>query len=641
LNVTNIFDTGKGTEQRRISIYGRGASDMSKVWKINRQIGKRTMKVFPLCISVAVLMTASLFLGCVSNQSPDTYQVDAVNSVSAQEPVFDAGQLAQLASTASTENVINHGANSADDFIQGWYCGYHFGSIINWNLPGVTDPTVQYNFQSMFWLDACVQAWKKTGDVKYVKKAIPNLMNWLNRFTVMKNTDPAYTWGDDSTGRRGYIICNTYTLWQKYFTTAQKNIIKKSMDYHAKLLADNKLYTWQNNHGLFRDRALVMYTITFTNKLNSSYRSLAKSRIMDYMENKVFADGTTAEHSSGYHVTIASLCYTMSDLFVKIDPAFCKYLTKAGDKLADFEIQVTRPDGSIAPLGDTVNGTKFIPMDRWNNNKQYLYVLSKGAKGVKPTVTDKIYPDGNYAVFRDSWNFNSKSNWILFDAATHSAVHKQHDDLSFMIWHHGDLFSDGGFGGYDYVGSAMARYATSPWAHSVLISDWLEKSTHYYYTNIRPVMNSNSLKTKITASNINGSTVWVEGKQCYIPTITQTRRLTWDKTKNVVTLDDVVTSQFTITKSKADYHMFLFHLASDIKPVVSKNTVTLMRGNKKEATMTFKASQTFVIRTYLGAGDSLIQGFNAYTGKASYVLGVYFKDVRTTLKLKTTINLLP
>jgi hypothetical protein len=555
-------------------------------------------------------------------------------SVSAFSP--DSLQPAyQSSAKQPMKKVENNGVNSADDFLKGHYMGYEFGDSIDWDLPGISNPSIQYNYHSMFWLDACVQKWKKTGDIRYIQKAVPIMMSWIKKFPTMRKDNPAFAWGDDSTGRRCFYISEAYVAWSKFLTESQKSIIETSMKYHAQLLAQSSLYTWYHNHGLFRDRALLFYTLTFSNSNNNEYQAITKNRILTYVQVKVLEDGVSAEHSPSYHIAIAKLLYEMADLYKDVDPAYSHLITDHyADKMINYAIQLTRPDGSYPPIGDS--GEDFNVIKNWINNPNYLYVATKGSKGNKPTMLDSIYPDGNYAIFRNSWKLNGDADWVMFVAAIHSKIHRHHDDLSFLVWHHGDLLTDAGSGSYDVNGNPMSKYATSPWAHSILVSNWMDTKNSSYYNQIRPVFNSTTNTTRITKWMLNGSNVSVTGVQHTIPGIKQQRCLTWDKISNIVKVTDTVTSTH-----KKDYHMFLFQLADDIKPVVDGSTVTLNRGSVKEATMMFSSSHAFSIRIYYGDKDKKIQGFDAATGKPRYIVAVYFENVSDKLELQTNIKLLP
>ncbi len=484
----------------------------------------------------------------------------------------------------------------------------------------------------MFWLEVCLDEWEKTKDIRLVERAIPIVLSWIREYPLETKNKNSYAWNDDSTARRCFYITEAYTKWSDYLTNDQKFIIENSMTYHASLLADGSFYTWHHNHGLFQDRALLKYTLVFENPNNKEYQAIAKDRILTYVQSEVLQDGVNAEHSPSYHVNVAMLINTMAEFLNEFDYKYSNMIKSKVDSMLDYSIHLTRPDGKYPPLGDS--SESFYEWLEWMDNPQYQYVATQGQRGIVPDEVDRIFPYGGYAIFRSSWEFNTDTDWIMFAASTHSGSHKHHDDLSFMIWHHGNLFLDGGTAGYDYWGNSLALYGVSPWAHSVLVSNWTASKNAFLYK-YRPAVDANALMTKITDWEINDTNVSVTGIQKKIKGVEQTRCLEWNKQKNIVTITDTIESE-----RNGNNHMLLFHLSEDITPVIEGNTVGLYRSDIKEAVMHFASSQQYNIQLYYGDEDEVIQGFNAATGQPCYVIGVKYEDINDSLRVQTIINLL-
>jgi hypothetical protein len=385
---------------------------------------------------------------------------------------------------------------------------------------------------------------------------------------------------------------------------------------------------------LFQDRALLRYTQVFENPNNDRYQAICKDRIMTYVQKAITPDGVNTEHSPSYHLAIVGLLQTMADFLDQVDQSFSQMLREdVVDKMRDYAIWLVRPDGRYPPLGDS--SARMEVISSWLTDPFYKYVATAGADGTMPEVLDRVYPDGGYAIFRNRWAFDGHATWVMFVAATHSGSHKHHDDLSFMIWHHGDLFTDGGNGGYDYFGKTLALYGVSPWAHSTLVSNWLDKRNARFYK-YRPLIDAKGLETGITEWSIDDNKSMVSGIQKRIAGIEQVRTLTYDKQDNSVTIKDVVTS-----KSQDDSHLFLFQLAEGIEAIVGEDSITLMRQGQPTATIAFSSKLPYDVIVRTGDEDPLIQAFRADTGAERSVIGVQFDHVSEPLELYTTICLLP
>lgn len=525
------------------------------------------------------------------------------------------------------------GPYDADEFVKGRYLGYVFGDSIDWDLPGVENVSHQYSFYSMFWLYGCIESYNQTGDSLYPEKAIPAMMSWIDKYSVRSRSDAPYVWNDDSTARRAYHIEMAYKVWENFLTSEQREKITRSINYHMELLSRDDFYTWISNHGLFQDRGLLTCSLTFENPLSLKYQAIVKDRIIIYAQNYILPDGVNVEHSPSYHVYVGNLIGMMANMFEDIDSEYKQMiLDRYVMKMSDYAVHMTRPNGTFPPVGDT--NVDFVMSPHWSNDPYYQYICSNGEEGKIPEETDRIFPYGGYAFFRDSWSFNESKTWMMFNAAAHGRVHKHCDDLSFSIWHNGNLFVDSGTGGYDLKNDPFSVYGLSAWAHSRLISNWKKPGTAERWASPHPYYDYYAKKTKLTEWELTDSCAWVSGEQEYIRGIRQTRRLEWDKIENVVTINDTVTSD-----KKDDHHVFLFHLAEDIKPVIENDSVVLYRGDKIEAVMRFNASHQKSVDLYFGGDDEFIKAFNALTGAPRYVVAVSFNNISSELNLQTTIEL--
>jgi hypothetical protein len=101
------------------------------------------------------------------------------------------------------------------------------------------------------------------------------------------------------------------------------------------------------------------------------------------------------------------------------------------------------------------------------------YVITRGAEGSAPEPI-ALFQRAGYAILRDGFEIDDdfdQSFFLFFTSAVHSAYHKHRDDLSFVLWAHGDNWlTDQGHDSYN-VGDPYYEYAYATRAHNTVLVD--------------------------------------------------------------------------------------------------------------------------------------------------------------------------
>lgn len=246
---------------------------------------------------------------------------------------------------------------------------------------------------------------------------------------------------------------------------------------HAKKLLDEGFYNKGNNHGFDQSKALYEISFILNDKeLATQCREVARSRITFEIHHMFCDDGMHKENSPAY------LNYGISQVFDflsinsqdkdKASVADLLSMIKKSFKILGF---LSKPDGTLPLIGDTgfyhprdFCPKKFDEVYHSVEYQNYLYCISKGKNGKKPTSDELFCPNGGYVVLRQFENRDFvKAFHFVFKCAHLSNFHRHDDDLGFVLAYDGeDWLIDGGL--YSYAERDPYRiYFRSHYAHNI------------------------------------------------------------------------------------------------------------------------------------------------------------------------------
>ena len=275
-----------------------------------------------------------------------------------------------------------------------------------------------------------LNAYELTGRVKYLDHAtefVKSFFAWekqkdkrINekRFNIL--------YGDHSYSNRTQVLC--------YLACCLKNERRAigSELRAALLVCGNYLSDIDNyshyNHGLMMDLALTGL-INVLGGLGVEYPIRCKEQLLDRLQYSVFRDltddGVHVENSPGYHFWMLGFLSRLMPALEYLDHDLFDKLRSVVRKAKLYAAYITRPDGSVPPIGDTHANMKSLP--------------STG-------LSTKYFKDADQVVFRDADDLV----WAHFSSGYRTHVHKHADNGSFNLWHQGrDIFIDPGFLNYE------------------------------------------------------------------------------------------------------------------------------------------------------------------------------------------------
>lgn len=170
-----------------------------------------------------------------------------------------------------------------------------------------------------------------------------------------------------------YLFCDSPSLstefWQRFF---------KSLFVQGRYIEHHLEYAKRNGNHLLSDIVGLLFIGTFfrSASFGQSWLTSSVSALQEEMETQVYPDGVNYEKSIGYHRLVLELFYTATILCqynkMSLGDSFMKRL----EKMFEFTLAYTRPDGSAPVVGDADDARlfQFSPREDFNDHRHALSV---------------------------------------------------------------------------------------------------------------------------------------------------------------------------------------------------------------------------------------------------------------------------
>lgn len=339
--------------------------------------------------------------------------------------------------------------------------------------------------QSLSWLDSLY-----TPGGKGLWRATYVVVDWHDR-ALKREPALELTWDEHAMAAR---LDRTWRLLLKYMEvseTLNRRVLLAAVTIvlsHLYALAVESLYAAGHNHGLMQDRTLLVGALRLPALLDSGPLSeLAEQRLLEHqVRRSVTTDFIHTENSPSYQwMYVRMLTAILADAYTAHGRAAPAELSGVRDGLLDTLVYLLQPNLSPPQFGDSLNGSvsrelrlllrqasSSVPIEP-AVCEHVTYVLSNGASGVMPPSVDRVFLEGGFAAFRESWGGDSPSMRITahFKCSRLSNIHYHQDETSFEIYGYGEeLVVDSGRYNNDRT-HPLSKYGVSAHAHNVLIVD--------------------------------------------------------------------------------------------------------------------------------------------------------------------------
>ena len=462
--------------------------------------------------------------------------------------------------------------------LAGDFLGHRATPPVDWACSNILDRSYCFRLHGFFALDPVLREYEAAPDGRCGGFLHDFVLDWVRANpTPLEGNE--WAWHDDATARRVHRMSYCYKYLRSLWNEAELAEIKSSLDAQARLLVSDSFYSSRHNHGMYQDLALVSYSLCVCD--DDAWRKAcmdkAISRSLEYFDYAFCENGVHKEHSPAYGRDVALAAHAFAKLTEEYDPAASKRYEAHYRKARRFLVLCTMPDGKWPSVGDSAEV-------KAGYEPETASVFSDGEAG------------GGYAIFRSSWHDPpGAATWIMFQAATFGSAHKHSDDLSFILYHRGDLFVEAGNRDYNYL-DPMTAYVYSGYAHNVMCADDADFPVKVGKNGFRSVL-GDAFKTRITGSVLEGSVVSATGVQERFPGIVQRRTLSYDRIGRTVRVADEIETDHGFKAS------FLFHVAPGVSVEETGSGIRLLRNGSEIAEMRFSSDAPAKARVVAGEGE--------------------------------------
>ena len=275
-----------------------------------------------------------------------------------------------------------------------------------------------------------LRAHDATGHDVYLAAARDFMRGWW-AFERGNLTTGDFTWNDHAVASRALVIGH---FWLRYrnsalYDEAHANDIRALAEQTARLLAEERLYTYRTNHGFMQNTGLAKLALIFPDLPGmDSYKALAFSRMQEQLGYLFGADGVVLEHSPGYHAFGIGLLDDMLALLAADGQPAPASLVALRAQALGFLDHILRPDGSLPRIGDT------HPDDILLLAGQNAGPPLSGAQANAPAPA--LYPQSGYAVHKveTGQSLGAPSQLAVFWGYVPYMGHVHANEMSLHLW---------------------------------------------------------------------------------------------------------------------------------------------------------------------------------------------------------------
>ena len=318
---------------------------------------------------------------------------------------------------------------------------HQFGEDIDWKYCPVKDREWIWHLNMMPFWRTLARAYWHTGDEKYAQEFFRQIDGWVA-------TNPPD--GNHTTWRRIDAGIRTAGAWpDAYFRFLTSPSLTPRTHTHILLgFYEHAAYLHSGefthmNHGLLEARGLFFISVLFPEfKEAEAWRENALGHLTAQILKQVNSDGGHRERCPYYHRVCIDIFQSTFDLALLNDVGVPKTYAKRLEKMYEFSMLTSLPDGTAPRIGDTWHQPEnrlFEKGAKLFKRKDMEYVATARARGTAPAETSVCLEPSGFCVIRDGWD--EKSQYLLMKWK-YGGWHSHFDDLSIILASHGQIFLD-------------------------------------------------------------------------------------------------------------------------------------------------------------------------------------------------------
>lgn len=348
---------------------------------------------------------------------------------------------------------------------------------INWSVDPLNDRNWQYEFHSLKFIRCFMNGYNEFKDPWYLYQMKFVLTDWLQDNFKPDFPSKEFSWYNHTIPNRLHVFMRIFEFIRrnKALDDSFTQTALRAIYWHARILAEEKpLYMKNHNHGLAQSYALFQASQLFSEfQLSVQWEKIARERLKNEITFALTKEGVHKENSPGYHDWVAPYCAEINQ-FAKhyTGKSITKNVKKLKNSGLKFITAITRPDGTLPIIGDTIEGKPTKPgytdIETLSYYPYFQYVHSRGKDGHKPQQTIFQFPESGYYIYRDKWDKveENTATQLILKCGFLAIGHRHNDDGNILLYGLGeDWLIDTGIYGYKY--DKYRKYATSASAHNI------------------------------------------------------------------------------------------------------------------------------------------------------------------------------
>ncbi|MEZ4762958.1 MAG: alginate lyase family protein [Calditrichia bacterium] len=396
----------------------------------------------------------------------------------------------------------------------------HFSQMDTFNTDKFGDVKYVWELNRHQFFIEVAKAYYLTGEEKYAEKIWQWLESWfaqvphkygINHTSVLEHAVRIFSW-----------------IWSYYFTqnspvwTPERRAeLAKQLLLQGDIIEENLSYFYSPYNHLIGELAALAFlgTVYPNSPKMQRWRDHYWAEMEAQLPLQFNEDGFTVEQASYYHHFTTGFYLQLALLRKKNNLPVSENVWQWLEKMLEFPMHLTRPDGQLPMLGDIDSARSiyfYRPEPKWDlrpfqamgavlfqrsdmkfvahePTEELLWLL--GENGIadfeklrtkKPAEHSKFFAPSGYLLMRDGWD--KSNNYIMFDCGeiahgvhkddTPSAAHGHGDILAFELFANGKpLIVDPGF--HTYFGDlAWHRYFRDSLGHNTITVNGCGQAVH-------------------------------------------------------------------------------------------------------------------------------------------------------------------
>jgi len=513
-------------------------------------------------------------------------------------------------------------ATIADGFTWEGREAFPLQAPIDWAADPYHDRSWRFSLNAWLPLGDVLVAHATTGNSTYLRFAVELACDWLRQNPVTGGSNP-FAWYDMAVGLRALQLAYLVDAAARDATTDPETLstLLAGAWVHGWQLAQPRNFNAYTNHGIYQAAGLLALGRSLPELRDADeWERIGAERLRLMFKKSYSSDGVHLEHSPGYHSQMTRLLIAITESGLSSDPELLAIRGRAERALA----WMIAPDGSMPAVGDTdatVLQSAQIGASLSTVDPELAFGVTRGAVGSPPGESFRVFPEGGYAIFRDSWKSRgtewAQGSYLMFAGGFHSRTHKHADDLSFVWYDAGRwLLVDAGRYGYYYDDPARI-YCESTRAHNTVEIDGSDYSRRAL----------NAYGSALTEWGDRSGLPYVSATvQRRWPPVVQRRTLVFDPGRWVVAVDELE------APTSHSYEQW-FHFAPDLNLAVEGTTASAQLSDRSSLYVVPLVAGAVKAEAVRGEEQPRLQGWYSPGHRAlepNWALG-YKADVTTAV----------